>query len=81
MATMRAKLVIESVTNYGTQENVKFRAVVKSGSYPADGLDEDNTFAKFTPSAALEIMIANPALLGKLKPGAKYYVDFTEIGA
>lgn len=58
---------------------VKFHAVCKSGSYPEDGSDEDNTFAHFSPSASLEIQICNPALHGKLRPGQQFYVDFTRV--
>ena len=76
--TMRAKMVVESVTATEHGENLKMRAVCKNGQYPEDGSDEDNTFAKFSPSASLEIYIANPALYGKFKPGQKFYVDFTE---
>lgn len=77
MTAMRAKLQIGSVTDHGAQETLKFHGVCKSGSYGDDGLDEDNTFAKFSPSVSLEITVANPALLGKFKPGQKFYVDFT----
>ena len=77
MTTMRAKLRLDSVTQHENGETLKFHAVCKSGAYPAEGLDEDNTFAKFTPSASCEIYVANPALFGKFKPGEKYYVDFT----
>ena len=42
-----------------------------------DGLDEDNTFAKFSPSVDLGITIANPALWGKFAVGDKFYLDFT----
>ena len=75
---MRAKLQIESVTSKVGHEVLKFHAVGKSGSYPADGLDEDNSFATWTPSASLEITISNPALHGQFKAGQKFYVDFTE---
>jgi hypothetical protein len=81
--TMRAKMTIESVQVYRTasagvtQETIKMRAVAKQGSYPSDGSDEDNTYAKYSPSASLDITIANPALFGKLNPGEFYYVDFT----
>lgn len=77
MPAMRAKLQIGSITQHGTSETVAFHAVAAS-SYPADGSDEDNTFAKFSPSATLSITIANPALLGQFKPGQKFYADFTE---
>lgn len=79
MPTMRAKFVVQSVEQFaGGQEKVKFNAVAKNGAYPADGSDEDNTYAHYSPSASCEIMIANPALRGKLVPGKKFYVDFTE---
>lgn len=75
--TMRAKLQVASVTLHPQCEVLKFHAVCKSGGYPADGSDEDNTFAKFSPSADLSITVANPALFGQFKPGDKFYVDFT----
>lgn len=78
MSAMRAKFQISSVTkNCGGSETVRFHAVAKSTSYPEDGSDEDNTYAKFSPSASCEIQIANPALAGKFEPGQKFYVDFT----
>lgn len=76
MPVMRAKLQIASVTKHTTSEVLKFHAVCAK-SYPADGSDENNTYAKYSPSASLEITIANPALLGKFEPGEQYYVDFT----
>ena len=77
MTTMRAKLQIASVTKHSAEcEQLKFHGVAAS-SYPADGSDEDNTFAKFSPSVALDITITNPALIGKFERGQKYYVDFT----
>ena len=79
MSNMRAKVKCESSNLRETFDEVIFKAVVKSGSYPADGLDEDNTFAKFSPTAEFKITIANPALLGKFRPGQKFYVDFTEV--
>lgn len=77
MTNMRAKVVCESVLVTEHADTVKFRAVCKTGSYPADGLDEDNTFAKFSPQADFQITIANPALMGQFRPKQKYYVDFT----
>lgn len=50
---------------------------VCASKYPEDGSDEDNTFAKFSPSANLSINIANPDLFGKFNVGDKFYVDFT----
>ena len=76
--TMRAKFAVASVTKHeGGSETVSFNAVCKSGGYPEDGSDEDNTFAKFSPSAHCSIQITNPALHGKFESGQKFYVDFT----
>jgi len=74
---MRAKFVIQSVEIFGSSEKVKFSAVSRPSGYPADGTDEDNTFATFSPQAHCEIHITNPALRGKFEPGQKFYVDFT----
>lgn len=76
MTTMRAKFQIASVERFGASEKVKFHAVAAK-QYPADGSDEDNTYAKYSPSATCEIHIANPTLQGKFNPGDKFYVDFT----
>ena len=79
---MRAKLKLISVAvseeTPHESEALRFSAVYKSDGYPDNGLDEDNTFAKFTPSMELNMTIDNPALLGKFRPGQKFYVDFTE---
>lgn len=77
MPTMRAKLVVSKVEKLDTGERLTFRAIGKSGAYPEDGSDEDNTFAKFTPSADLTMYVANPDLFGKFEVGQKYYADFT----
>lgn len=79
MPAMRAKMRLNSVTNFGTTEVLEFNAVARSSSYPADGSDEDNTYAKFSPSGSLNLTVANPALLGKFTPGQTYYLDFTEV--
>ena len=48
-------------------------------AYPADGSDEDNTFAKYSPSVELRMTVANPALLDAFKPGQVFYLDFTPV--
>lgn len=77
MAVMRAKMVLESVQRFENSEKLTFRAVPKSTAYPENGLDDDNTYAKWSPTADLSMMVTNPSLFGKLNPGEKYYVDFT----
>ena len=83
----RAKVYVESVKQFGgdgkqhTHEEVQMRAVggskVQKG-YPDDGLDEDNTYAKFSPVAGFKLLIANEALHGEFKPGQKRYVDISD---
>lgn len=84
---MRAKMKLETITSsryraedkFGEQsETLKFRAVAAK-SYNSDGMDEDNTYAKFSPSGTIELTVANPALLGKFNPGETYYIDFTPV--
>jgi len=82
--SMRAKMVLQSIKKYpeegvSTQENLSFMAIAKSEAYPEDGGDEDNTYAKFTPSASVNLTVCNPALLGQFAVGEKYYVDFTPV--
>jgi hypothetical protein len=85
-ALMRAKMVVLEVNQTGYQSHEGFVrqdkikcAAVAAKSYPADGYDEDNTYAKFTPSGELELTIANPDLVGKIEPGKHFYIDFTEV--
>ena len=77
MTTMRAKLKVTNVVSHPTADRITFCAVYKENGYPPDGSDEDNTFAKWTPSADLQMTINNPELLGKFTVGQKFYVDFT----
>lgn len=77
MAFMRAKMQVLEVNRYLETDKIKLSAVARKEAYPADGSDEDNTYAKFSPGGTLELNIANPALLGKIVPGMKFYLDFT----
>ena len=77
---MRAKMQIKVVENLGDDDGeiLHFSAVSKENGYGIDGADENNTYARFTPSAEIKIHITNPNLLGKFKVGEFYYVDFTK---
>lgn len=82
MTNMRAKLRVGSVIPHQVDgqtvgERLVFHGVAKTGGYPEDGRDEDNSFARWSPSVMLDIQIANPALFGKFAPGDTFYVDFT----
>lgn len=76
---MRAKLKIQFVRLAQGQETLYFTAVCRDTAYPADGTDENNTFAKWTPTAELNMTVTNPSLFGQFKPGQEFYVDFTPV--
>lgn len=77
MPNMRAKFRVASVSLFEGGEIIRFDAVGPSGAYPADGADENNTFAKFTPNATLQLTVMNPALLGQYQVGQTHYADFS----
>ena len=59
-------------------ETIKFHGVCKP-QYDSTGLDEDNTFSKFSPSVELSITITNQSLWEKFTVGDKFYLDFTPV--
>lgn len=68
---------VESVTvPFAGAEQIKMHAVC--GQTGAAGESEDNIFARYTPNATLDMTINNPALVGTIKEGMTFYVDFTE---
>lgn len=82
---MRAKVRVTNIAAYKneagevTQEALSFNFPAKNGSYPADGSDEDQQFARYSPSASLSLTVANPALLGKFSVGDTFYLDFVPV--
>ena len=80
---MRAKMYVSGLSptndDVTTSQTVAFAAIAKREGYPEDGSDENNTFARFTPSAAATFTINNPALVGKFNLGDTFYVDFTPV--
>jgi hypothetical protein len=84
MTKMRAKVRITGVKPYpeeGTpsQETLSFHFPAKDGAYPADGSDEDQQFARFSPAGVLTLTVANPALIGKFAVGDTFYLDFLPV--
>lgn len=77
MTVMRAKMQVRKVEKFEGSERLTLSAVCKKDGYPADGSDENNSFAKWTPAADLTMAITNPALFGKINEGEEYYLDFT----
>lgn len=80
MPVMRAKMKILRVEKFegSSNEKLHFVAVSKSTPYPADGSDEDNSYAHYSPQGELTLTIANPALHGMFEVGEKFYLDFTK---
>lgn len=83
---MRAKVQVGSVIPVGvtedgkvTNERLVFHGVGAS-RYPESGADENNTFARFSPSVMFDMQVMNPALIGQFKVGDTFYVDFTPVG-
>lgn len=77
--TMRAKMFCTKVEPSGDGEVLRFACVSRSDSYPEDGSDENNTFAKFSPDGDSRINVQNPALKGKIVEGDTFYVDFIRV--
>ena len=78
--SMRAKMKINHIDRrHEGQEPLYFNPVSRSDRYPDDGSDENNTYAKFSPSGMLSLTVANPALLGKFNEGETYYLDFIKV--
>lgn len=81
---MRAKVRLSGVNRLTNgegelhSENLQFRGVSKSEGYGADGLDEDNTFARWTPSLDLRMCVNNPALHEMFKAGDVFYLNFVK---
>lgn len=76
---MRAKMAVTSVTRaWAGAEHLKLGAVA-SKTFGLNGENEDNTYARFTPSGAIDLVITNPDLLGKFKQGDVFTIEFTAV--
>ncbi|MFT4097052.1 MAG: hypothetical protein QM651_07995 [Rhodoblastus sp.] len=80
---MRAKVRVASIIpgplgedGKVSYETLQLHGVAKNEAYSEDGSDENNTFAKFSPSVSMAFHIANPALIGAFEIGETFYVDF-----
>ena len=82
VAAMRAKVRLNFIgpthddkTHVKVSERLMFNGVCKN-SYGEDGLDENNTFAKFSPAVLVDMYVNNPALFGAFEAGDTFYLDF-----
>lgn len=76
MQTMRAKMYIAKIEKYQNGDQI-FLTPVSSKPYGPEGESEDNTYARYSPSGELRLMITNPNLVGSFVPGGTFYLDFT----
>jgi len=80
MPLMRAKMRVIAIQPYADgSEHLTLEAVCKNEPYDENGSDEDNTFAKFTPSANLTMLVNNPNLKEVINVDDTFYVDFTRV--
>jgi hypothetical protein len=79
MAKMRAKMRVTGVEKHNEEsETLNFTAVAKNEGYPEGGGDENNSYARWTPSANLTMLVNNPDLVGQFNVNEEYYLDFTK---
>lgn len=75
---MIAKFKVTKVTKHAPNcEELQFMAVTDK-PFDAGGTSEDNSFATWTPSGELKMTVQNPNLIGQIKEGEKYYLNFTK---
>lgn len=85
---MRAKMAVESVLSSGYWDGKKYVSIDKltlkavcPDKFGPNGESEDSTFARFTPQGDMTLTVNNPDLVGQIKPGQKFYLDFTRADA
>jgi len=75
---MRAKFQVLGVQPYeGGGGQTLSMTPVGADTYGPDGENEDNDFARYTPSGSLSMGINNPVFDGAFAVGQKFYLDFT----
>jgi len=80
-ALMRAKMRVLAVEPaYEGAINLALHAVCDA-PFDKDGCSEDNNYARWTPTAKVDMVICNPNLLDAFKPDDRFYVDFTRTEA
>jgi len=77
---MRAKFIVNEVSDVsyrgGSSCQKLTMAPVTDTHYKGDGENEDNTFARYTPSGEIRLSITNPNLKGEIEAGDIFYIDF-----
>lgn len=69
----RCKVYVDSITYHQfNAQTLNLRGIV------ADELPENQRFNNASPHIEMKILVSNPSLKGKFRPGMRLYVDFTE---
>jgi len=72
--SFRVKFMVQSITDYGGDAlSVSFAAIYDPT------IPEDANFTKWTPTGSITMSITNRDVIARLKPGVKFYVDFTQV--
>ena len=66
---IRAKFIVQNVTNYAEGASVTLTPVVS-------GSEENKSFYKWTPGGKIELSMTSNETAAKFIPGKAYYVDF-----
>ncbi len=69
--SVKARMIVQSILDLGTQKNVKMTAVTTG-----DSSSPNYSFSKYTPSATLEISITNPGAYNQFEVGKSYDLTF-----
>jgi hypothetical protein len=73
---MRAKFQVQEV-GYAIGGTKLSMCPVGASDYGPNGENEDNDFARYTPTGELRMFITNPEIKETFKPGDNFYIDFT----
>lgn len=74
--SLKARLSVQSVTDYGNYQSVHLTAV-----HSNDPASPNYSFSKFTPSAELKLTVTNPDAFGFFVAGQSYDLEFTSLAA
>lgn len=78
---MIAKFNVMSVEGSTEQgyNTVCMAPVCGNKPFGPNGENEDNDFARWSPSGSLSLTITNPNLMGKFFTGQTFYLNFSEV--
>jgi hypothetical protein len=79
MNDIKAKMVIADVSRVGNMDVLTFIPIPKEGGYSDGGLDNDNTYAYYSPSADIKIIVNNENMVGKFVLGDRFSISFDKL--